>query len=147
MWLNYDEKYAVSDEGQVMNKKTGLVLKPLIRTNKYGYVTLSDRKKKDIHRLVAECFLPKIDLPGLEVDHINRDKTDNRANNLRWCSRSQNSQNTKTVINAKYISKSKTGYAVRFKKNNKYIYWKWFKTIEEAIIARDAFKLTDEYLL
>lgn len=44
---------------------------------------------RKIHRLVAEAF---VDNPNHEetVDHINNDKKDNRAKNLRWISRSKN---------------------------------------------------------
>lgn len=42
-----------------------------------------------MHRLVAKSFIPN---PlGLEqVDHINNDKQDNRAENLRWVTRKEN---------------------------------------------------------
>ena len=50
---------------------------------------------------------------GLVVDHINQDKLDNRKENLRHASKSQNSQNTKR--------KNKLGYIGIFKnKSNKY---------------------------
>jgi hypothetical protein len=42
-----------------------------------------------VHRLVANAFL---DTPASrsEINHVNGDKTDNRASNLEWCSRSEN---------------------------------------------------------
>ena len=45
-----------------------------------------------VHRLVAETF---IDNPRgcREVDHINRDKFDNRVENLRWCTHEENMVN------------------------------------------------------
>ena len=92
MWLNYDDQYAVSADGYVMNRKTGQILKGF--PNNFGYLQVKlYRKNIDIHRIVALRFCPKIDLSGLEVDHINRDRADNRAANLRWCSPSQNNRN------------------------------------------------------
>jgi len=42
-----------------------------------------------VHRLIAETFLEN---PHnyTEIDHINRDKSDNRVSNLKWCDRKEN---------------------------------------------------------
>lgn len=45
------------------------------------------------HRLILDC--PE----GMEVDHINHDGLDNRRENLRICTRQQNSFNTKPIVN------------------------------------------------
>ena len=87
--------YKISNFGRVFSKKinTFITGRPIpqgyyqVRLyNIYGY------KDVLIHRLVAEYFVPNICF-GTEVDHINKDRTDNRASNLRWVSRKENLQN------------------------------------------------------
>ena len=52
-----------------------------------------DQKRSySIHRLVGRLFIPNpYGLP--EIDHINRDKTDNRVSNLRWVTAKDNCLN------------------------------------------------------
>jgi hypothetical protein len=87
--------YEISNKGRIYNNETGVLLKPRKDANGYYKVDLYKNKKKTItiHRLVAIAFIanPK-NLP--EVDHINRIKTDNRLENLRWVSSSENRINT-----------------------------------------------------
>lgn len=59
-----------------------------------GYLGVTVKGKKYlVHRLVGETFISNADkFP--EIDHIDRCITNNRVENLRWCTRSQNLRNT-----------------------------------------------------
>lgn len=70
----------------------GRVLKPCGAPYLHvGLSRLGETTQRRVHRLVAEAFLPNPD--GLPcIDHIDCDKTNNRADNLRWCTHAQNTQ-------------------------------------------------------
>ena len=84
--------YQVSNKGNVMNLKTGRVIKNSIDCNGYMSVNLWKNNKLKhfrVHILVAQAFLPNpLNLP--QVNHIDECKTNNDANNLEWCTASQN---------------------------------------------------------
>lgn len=90
--VGFEEHYLVSDEGMVWSARRHKVLKPKI--DRYGYevVTLSVNgisHHRTIHRLVAQAFVPNPNNLST-VNHINENKTDNRAVNLEWMSVADN---------------------------------------------------------
>lgn len=88
----YEDRYFISPNGDVYSVKSKRLLKPLQNEKGYLYVDLRvnyKRKVKKIHRIVAETFL--INTKGYkEINHKNGIKTDNRVENLEWCTRSEN---------------------------------------------------------
>ena len=69
----------------------------------YRIVEIDDKKYR-VHRLIAEAFIPNPENKPY-VDHINRNKADNRVVNLRWVTPKENNENSSTVYNRKYQSR------------------------------------------
>ena len=144
MWLPYDTKYEVSVEGQVRNKKSGHILKPYDTGDGYLAVDISSKSKK-VARMIGERFLPLINCPGLQIDHIDRNTKNNYASNLRWVTPLENVQNkgiykTNTSGHKNIHKRSDTGsYRVSIKRYNTIVFRKAYPTLEEAIVARDEF--------
>ena len=66
---------------------------------KSGYIRIHiGEKHYQAHRLIMEAFVGPSDK---DVDHINRIKTDNRFENLHYCTRTENNLNRDWVDNAK----------------------------------------------
>ena len=94
---DYEGMYEISSCGRVrsLKRKAPRILKTYPSDGGYLHICLSKEGKTrmfPIARLVAETFiLNPNNLP--EVDHINRDKTDNCAENLRWVTRAEQVEN------------------------------------------------------
>lgn len=85
-------RYEVSDDGDVMNRETGKVLKPIHQSTGYSTVTLTEGKRRQsigIHRIVANEFIPNPESKPM-VNHLDGDKSNNRLENLEWCTCSEN---------------------------------------------------------
>ena len=93
-------RYEVSNQGRVRNAHTGLVLRPRKVSRGYRKVTLfykGQQKHCLVHNLVATAFVEGW-REGLEVNHKNGVKTDNRAENLEWVTSSENHQHARDVL-------------------------------------------------
>ena len=145
MWRSVSANHEINVEGQVRNKTSGRILKPYLCGKYHGIRFEMNGKKHYIHHLVAEAFLPNPTDDECVVDHIDRDKLNNRASNLRWVSRRVNGMNRNIEVvsrpNSKsphhHITKDKWDrFIVQIVINGKMNYG-YFKTIEEAIKYRD----------
>ena len=140
------EKYQVSNLGNVRNSKTLRELKPRLNNSGYYQVHLMNndgisKRAKLLHRLVCESF--KLN-PNAKrcVDHINNNRLDNRIENLRFATYSENKFNSKVYKNNKSSAKGvaydteREKYMVYIYKNGKRFYLGRYESLEEAIEKR-----------
>lgn len=79
-----------ADAKQIAYIYTNTADRPITAKNNSGYLIMNvEGKTRTVHSLVAEAFLgPRPE--GYDIDHINSTKTDNRAENLRYVTHTQN---------------------------------------------------------
>lgn len=125
--------YKIRRDGTIYRVDTHIKIEGSITNSGYKAVTFQDsignRKHFYIHCLLAKLFIPKPDTnEKLIVDHIDRDKTNNKIENLRWVTYSQNGQNKekKQSSNSKYrgvwYNAKKKKWIASTLKNGKRIY-------------------------
>ena len=89
------ENYIIFEDGIIMNFWTGKEMKTTLNQSGYLHLTLNKNGKRHhfyLHRLLAQTFIPNPDnLP--EVDHIDRDESNNNLENLHWVTKLENCQN------------------------------------------------------
>lgn len=116
--VGYEGLYKVSNTGKVLSVVSGKLLKPG-RRGEYLFVVLSSTDKHNVHRLVAQAFIPNPDrLPC--VNHKDENKLNNCASNLEWCSRSYN----KAYSNGRLVEQILDGIVI-----------KTFMSVHDAAIA------------
>lgn len=103
IWKDVCDGYKVSNYGRVLS-----LAKTTIRGRKYdkilsaskkdnGYYTVSINGNNEyVHRLVAKAF---IDNPNNlnEINHKDEDKSNNKVDNLEWCTKSYNVSYSKSI--------------------------------------------------
>lgn len=133
--VNYTYKLDLEDVKYLTGNKWRTSLKG--RKTKSPYLVTG--KVIYFHRLVMGCI-------NKEIDHINRDTTDNRKSNLRESFRIQQSLNTRVRldniqgIKGVYYSKRDNIYRAEIQIFNKKYYSKSFKTKQEAVYMRYLFE-------
>lgn len=100
----YEGKYAVTTTGLVWSYKSNKFLKPGVNSKTgYLFVNLGD-KEEYVHRLVAKTFIPPFgENPGLQVDHIDNDKTNNFVSNLQWLSHADNLRKDQAKVVVQHV--------------------------------------------
>ena len=133
--LFYERYKYIPETGQLINIKTGKENKSASAGGRYKAVMI-DGLMIYVHKLVWMMHNNWIEPDGV-IDHINRDSLDNRIENLRVVSHTENMVNRSNA--------SKYGKWIRFN-DNKYkvgfifkgiMQYKAFYSLEEAILYRD----------
>lgn len=109
----YEGYYEVSNLGRIrrlptiikyrncgLRKYPGKVLLQELTSDGYLRVVLSKNNLKQRfmgHRLVAQSYIPN-PCNYLYVNHINGNKSDNRVENLEWCTQEENEQHSVKIL-------------------------------------------------
>ena len=145
--VGYEEIYKISNFGRIWSivRRGGGGCFKKINFNKItGYYSvhldnMDGGKKVYLHRLIALNFIPNLENKPC-VDHINRNRQDNRIENLRWATRCENninrSNNKNNTTGYRHISPVEYGYIIALERK-KLRYSKFVKELDCAIIQRD----------
>lgn len=138
--LHYDENTGVFTWKKISSTKSRIKIGNVAGSLKIdGYITIQiNRKVYPAHRL-AWFYIHGV-WPKNDIDHINHNRSDNRIENLRQATRSENLQNLiKANIRSKLgiigVSFSDGKYNAKIKLNGKVFWLGSFNTADEASLA------------
>lgn len=87
-WKKTLDKYEVSDDGRIRNANTGREIKQFVGPDGYMRTQIAG-KTRLVHRVIAKAYIPE-DPEKVFINHKDGNKQNNRADNLEWCTRSEN---------------------------------------------------------
>ena len=110
-------KYAASKDGEILNVKTGRILKKNLTDQGYYQFQINDKKKMIkpknyyVHRFEWECVRGVIP-EGFVIDHIDSVKTNNKIENLQLLTVSENIRkgNSKPIVSFKIKNNKQKNY-------------------------------------
>lgn len=122
------------------SKFSNLIGKPAGTLNSIGYMVLVLGGRKGhsylLHRLA--WFYVTGEWPKNQIDHVNRIRSDNRFENLRECSGSENSwnkgaqSNSKTGVRGISWVKARKKWVVKLNKGREVVYVDFFEDFKQA---------------
>lgn len=99
-------RVACDQDGNVYSLKFNSKKKLNLRRDGYYQVSLvADNKKITshlVHRLIAQTFIQNNDASRNKINHKNGIKTDNRIENLEWCTQKENIIHARDVLGVKF---------------------------------------------
>lgn len=156
MWKtveNTNGKIEVNELGEIRSLLRGAprVLKTQVSRKGYHKVRLTIERRKfslTVHREVAKAFIPNpLNLP--QVNHKDGDKSNNRADNLEWCTNKENARHAldhglwdSVVAGAKRENERRKTPIVAYKKNGEPSRI-LFKSVSDAERAFDSRHICD----
>ena len=120
--------YSISNWGNVRNDKSRRIKRVTTSADGYLMTSLSEDGEAHgfgVHRLIAIAFIPNPE-NKTHVDHIDTNRLNNKLDNLRWATNSENMMNSKIRTNntsgskGVYFDKSSKKWRVQITVNGKH---------------------------
>lgn len=135
-YFNYDPETGILSVKKPRKSTAGRfreVGAPVGTLTEHGYLKVGCKGKPQYIHRIAFMFMTG-EVPDC-IDHINGDRTDNRWDNLRGCTKQQNCTNRKVVKSLqgfKGVTKVGKKFKAQMRYKNKQLYIGFFDTAEQA---------------